>query len=1325
MNMRFYAAVALLTLGGCREATQVTFDISTDVACDQVADDALGITVGLDGQTEQGEATARVTKTQFTECRADGTAAAVGTYTVYPPANTDPDTIISFKAVLAARPWVDLATDCTAAKNYAGCVVARRTLSYLKGRSLKVPVMLKAECVDTPCDARSSCTTATRCLSSRIDAAQCAVNGTCPDLQAPNEGTPIDNKESRVTVTPAVISASGADTVEVTVTLRDAFGNVVPRSDVEVQVTPTPATLGAWVGTAFTSTTPGVFTRTWRGGTMAGSVTFAGRVAQNALFSPAATLTVDANKIAYANNASIASLKTELTADGSDSATLVVSLADQYGNRITRGDFTVSLSASTGNLVGASMTFNPVTLQYEQLVIAPKQVGTGFMTVRIASITAGAGVVGVPDDKATIITLKPGPVSIERSTLTIPNKVVNTASLQQDVTLQLLDANGNPVSLDGLTATGSVSALTGTQHGAFAADAGFLPQGGGRYTAPLFAPASFTGCSATATCIDLVSVSVRHPSLPTGSAIVGKPQKVQYGINAQLGMPAGVLTMNQLTGAAGAGASTLTGTLQLKNAIGQNLGVGWPGLNVTAVTSFLANTSAVDNDDGTWSVTVFSPDVGATGTLTVQANGTTVTNGTATIGFFGDPDPSRSQLTLSATTLSGPGSVNAQLQLRDVNGVAINRASLALGDVRFSVTAPAATTAGVSFSATDGRYVQAITRAATPPIEFETVTVTAEIRVNGTWQTAGLPIVLTITPTNLAGVTIDCSNLATYAGTNVYVAGGTLTINSWFNGATPAQPGCSGPCSFRFNRLTVGPGGVVTHMPGTGTGSWGLEICVDGRVDVQSGGAIDANGKGPSSAAGAVYFDGTNTLPSPYSYGAHGATFGKRGDPNEPGSSGSSTARLGGGVIRVSAANLTNNGRITADGTAVGNTNAFGGAGGSINLSLADGGVFDGIGTFSARGGEGYSVFAAPGEGGRIALHGDATRLKLSSFNVKSGVNSSWEISSGTLFFETPLAEYRVVNGHLTLGTSENTSVVPFDERADWYVAPGRIAAFTKVTGAPFRAASMTVDALSANSRGIWVTDAPLELSALTLKSFAWVSHSPLTSAYLSQRPRVDLVVDGGITIEEGASIDVSGRGYPALNSAVNTTTECSGTGTRPASAAGDGFSCEQLLGARGGNHFAAGGSNNGFTWGSPGSPLTYGGAGTPSSFYRDNPKVGAGGGIVRLRAQSLTLNGSILANGENAQAITGSATGAGAGGSVDIGVTGALSSPLNTGVISANGGTQTFTPVTVGAVHGGASGLVRVASGTRTGTIVISSVGGAGAAGGADGGTTLPTISP
>lgn len=156
------------------------------------------------------------------------------------------------------------------------------------------------------------------------------------------------------------------------------------------------------------------------------------------------------------------------------------------------------------------------------------------------------------------------------------------------------------------------------------------------------------------------------------------------------------------------------------------------------------------------------------------------------------------------------------------------------------------------------------------------------------------------------------------------------------------------------------------------------------------------------------------------------------------------------------------------------------------------------------------------------------------------------------------------------------------------------------------------------------------------------------------------------IILETGTSISVEGAASSGSGAGSSVTTPANGR-----SDGGGGGGHSGTGGAGGGTNGGSGGTTygNGTEMGSPGGDVV------GNSNYAD-AYGGHGGGLLTIRAGSLVVNGSLLANGAGGDAgvspnggtgAGGSGGGGGAGGSIDVQVN--TLSVGSTGVISANGG--------------------------------------------------------
>jgi hypothetical protein len=140
------AALAVATsVAGCREATQITLHVHTDMPCS--ADDAwhgVAVYVGEPGQELETAAPTLVTRT----CDQNG---HVGSLVVVPSSSKSAAVGVRVVAGIDAKP-----EECQSAA-YKGCIVARRALRFTPHDGLDVDIELASDCEDKPCDAEHTC----------------------------------------------------------------------------------------------------------------------------------------------------------------------------------------------------------------------------------------------------------------------------------------------------------------------------------------------------------------------------------------------------------------------------------------------------------------------------------------------------------------------------------------------------------------------------------------------------------------------------------------------------------------------------------------------------------------------------------------------------------------------------------------------------------------------------------------------------------------------------------------------------------------------------------------------------------------------------------------------------------------------------------------------------------------------------------------------------------------------------------------------------------------------------------------------------------------
>ncbi len=424
---------------------------------------------------------------------------------------------------------------------------------------------------------------------------------------------------------------------------------------------------------------------------------------------------------------------------------------------------------------------------------------------------------------------------------------------------------------------------------------------------------------------------------------------------------------------------------------------------------------------------------------------------------------------------------------------------------------------------------------------------------------------------------------------------------------------------------------VLTHPGATLALAPRLEIQAD-SVMVDTNSAIDVSGRGylggltPGNGVQAGRTLGNvegSTRRNGGSYGGWGAfgnteqtvaaVYGDYRNPNEPGSGGGADfgpGGHGGGLLRILAQRILVDGAIRANGLA-GSRYAGAGSGGGIRL---DTGTLEGAGTVEANGGDivGFAE-AGGGGGGRIAIYtpaGDGTFAPVVRALGGTGLNHG---AAGTIYVKVANAPgHTVVRG---MGRETPAPEIVAGER-------------------------LTLDQARVFARS-------MSLGELRLVNGSVLTHRAAT---LDTESRLELTV-GTLLIEAGSRIDVSGRGY-------------AGGLTATAPALQQGRTLGNLPGStrrNGGSYGGLGAFGNqerivNDIYGDLRNPNELGSGGGA-----DFGPAGSGGGLLRLVAQQILLEGEILANGLNGSRYAGG----GSGGGIFI----QAGSMSGAGSIRANGG--------------------------------------------------------
>jgi hypothetical protein len=501
----------------------------------------------------------------------------------------------------------------------------------------------------------------------------------------------------------------------------------------------------------------------------------------------------------------------------------------------------------------------------------------------------------------------------------------------------------------------------------------------------------------------------------------------------------------------------------------------------------------------------------------------------------------------------------------------------------------------------------------------------------------------------------------------------------------------------------------------------------------RSGGGAGYGGNGGASGEGRVGGAGYGSPTSPIDIGSGGGT-----------GYSSTKGGAGGGAVKIISVSITLDGSIIANGETgqqTGNGSGGGGAGGSIWIETTS---LTGTGVIAANGGDGRASSgreSGGGGGGRIALYYTSNSVSFSNFSAFAGLGlvNAQSGGAGTMLLEnsgtnglllvdnnsrtngtfTPLKETFTVdtisviqNAILSVTNTHTLTVLDADPLEGDVTATiqtdlgGTLSApnLSGITCQNLNVQNNGVfnngsNTLTIGTNGTWyengtnstignsqpiheiVIDGTLEFqnqntgqipttfTSITINNGGILTHEANTTAQ-TDALNMELTT---LTLNTGGVIDVSHKGYQ----------ENAGPG------AGQGGSLGRSGGGAGygGNGGASGeGRVGGAAYGSPTSPIDIGsGGGTGYS----STKGGAGGGAVKIVSVSITLDGSIIANGETGQQTGNGSGGGGAGGSIWIETT----SLTGTGVIAANGGDGGDGRASSGRESGGGGGGRIVAS--------------------------------
>jgi hypothetical protein len=531
-------------------------------------------------------------------------------------------------------------------------------------------------------------------------------------------------------------------------------------------------------------------------------------------------------------------------------------------------------------------------------------------------------------------------------------------------------------------------------------------------------------------------------------------------------------------------------------------------------------------------------------------------------------------------------------------------------------------------------------------------------------------------------IRIGANGVVTLAGPST--AGKYLEVSSPITGNTVTVTGNVSVPSITAQTLTVGSGATlsvpVTSPPGA------LTINVSGTMTVESGGVIDVSGRGypggqtyPGVSASVNNSGGSHIGLGVGDSGTAGAAYGNVEQPQEAGA-GAGGFASGGGIIRINAGTLIDNGAIRANGV---NTSSRNSAGGSIWITT---GTLNGTGSVESKGI--CCGFAASG-GGAISINYTTLQSGATVLNnaVASGGTGLGTGGAGTIFVKGPSSTFGTLAadnkgqagaitqlpsmGNGVAQTGSSGAILVTDSPANilgffvghWVEvrdANGNLKGSWHIGSINARTVTLTQNgsetinvAVGDLWQGVYQFDAvqapngdtikssdPIRIGANGVANLAGPTAAgkflevlyPITATAVTVTGNVSVpsITAQTLTVSSGATLAV-----PASSPPTNLAINVSGTVTVQSGGAID----VSGRGYPGGQSYPgvtvsvnnSGGSHIGLGVGDGGTPgAVYGNIEQPQEAGAGAGGFASGGGIIRINAATLIDNGSIRANGVN-----------------------------------------------------------------------------------------------
>jgi len=500
--------------------------------------------------------------------------------------------------------------------------------------------------------------------------------------------------------------------------------------------------------------------------------------------------------------------------------------------------------------------------------------------------------------------------------------------------------------------------------------------------------------------------------------------------------------------------------------------------------------------------------------------------------------------------------------------------------------------------------------------------------------------------------------------------------------------------------ISVINGGCLTHPTATTTQTYSLILNVE-TLDIEEGSCIDVTGKGylgggrgdntsPQGRTLNNALGSSNEPPSGGSYGGLGSNrasnpiYSDFTNPNELGSGGGLyfnnwqvRGGNGGGLAKIQADTITLNGSILANGENSQGVSSTSGSGGGINIHVQ---TLTGTGLIAANGGRYVHYDGFGGGGGRVAIYYESLDPTI-TITAAGGIGKwdwlgerpQYNGGVGTIFLQNTAQAHRELildNGGL------NTTAISELTPPEGYT-------FDRVT-VRNRAQASILNAITTVTLNVTFS-ATLITSQIVAQDISLSSSGVLThpGATTISTSLLDITTTS-LSIDANSKIDVTAKGYLGGRRGDNTSYQ----GRTLNNALGSSGRC-------GGGYGGLGGTSSGVSnpvYGDFANPNELGSGGGTANWQYPG---GNGGGLLKIEVDTITLNGSILANGENRLY-----SGCGSGGGINISV----KTLTGGGRIAVDGGRYLG-----GSGFGGGGGRVAIYCESLDPTITITAAGGIG----------------